>query len=158
MVEAISTIIALVLFLGPLALIVRKAGYSPLWVLLAFVPLVNFLALVYFSVAEWPIERELHEMTRKPKSPVDAQAESSWEVKRLANRVAMLEQLASSDVQNGPVKELLDTTGNTAIEYLEQTLISLHQFAERTTNDDERAFAEKLLENARGLEGRIKAG
>jgi hypothetical protein len=158
MLETVATIIGLALFLVPLALIVQKAGYSPLWVLLAFVPLVNFLALVYFAVSEWPIEEELQLLTRKPKSPADAKAESSWELKRLAKRVATLGQLAASEGPNKSVTELLDTTGNSATEYFKQTLISLQQFGKRTTNDDERAFAETLLENARSLEGRIQDG
>jgi hypothetical protein len=109
---------------------------------------VTFLALVYLAVSEWPIA----------KSPADAKAESSWELKRLAKRVAMLEQLVASEGPIESVTELLDSTGNSAIEYFNQTLISLPQLAELTTSDDERAFAGNLLETAKRFEGRIQDG
>lgn len=155
MFETVAAVIGLVLFLGPIALIVQKAGYSPLWVLLVFVPVVNFLALAYFALTEWPIEKELQQLTRRPKSPADAKAEASWEVKRLAKRVAMLEQLAASEGPNQAAKQLLDTTGNTATEYFNQTLALLEQFIERATEDDEKEFAGDLLKTARDCEGRI---
>jgi hypothetical protein len=37
--------------------IVSKAGYSALWALLLFVPLVNVVALLVFAFSEWPLER-----------------------------------------------------------------------------------------------------
>lgn len=39
--------------------IVSKTGYPGVASLLAFVPLVNFVALLYLAFSEWPIEREL---------------------------------------------------------------------------------------------------
>lgn len=158
MLETVGAVIGLVLLLAPIALIVQKAGYSPLWVLLAFVPLVNFLALIYFALTEWPIESELQLLTRRPKSPADAKAETSWELKRLAKRVAMLEQLAIPEASNESVKQMLDTTGNTEVEYLKQTVISLEQFLERATHEDEKAFAENLLKTTRDCEDQIQDG
>jgi len=154
----VAIIIGLVLFLGPIALIVQKAGYSPLWVLLAFVPIVNFLAIIYFAVTEWPIEKELQQLTGRSKSPADAKTESSWELKRLAQRVAMVERLASSKGPDETAKQMLDTIGQSASEYFNQTLISLEQFVKRATNDDEKTFAEKLLNTARSCEGEIQDG
>ena len=158
MLETVAVVIGLVLFLGPIALIVQKAGYSPLWVLLAFVPLLNFLALAYFALTEWPIERELQQLTRRQKSPTEAKAEASWELKRLEKRVAMLEQLAASEGPNEAAKQLLETTGNTASDYFNQTLVSLERFVERATNDEEKGFAKNLLQTARDCEGRISDG
>jgi hypothetical protein len=45
------------LFVVPCWQIVRKAGYSPAWALLALVPFVNLLALWVFAFARWPNER-----------------------------------------------------------------------------------------------------
>jgi hypothetical protein len=41
------------------AIILRKAGYSGWLILLAFVPVVNFVAYLMFVFGEWPIQREL---------------------------------------------------------------------------------------------------
>jgi hypothetical protein len=158
MLETALGLIGLVLFLAPFALIVRKAGYSPLWVLVAFVPLGNLLALAVFALSEWPIEKELHQLTRRPRSPADAKVETSWELKRLARRVSIIERLALPDGPNESAKQLLDATGNTATDYFDQTLASLQQFVDRATNDEEQAFATNLLNTAKGLEGRIRDG
>jgi len=40
----------------PVIQILKKAGYSPLWVLVAFVPLVNLIFLWFFAFSRWPIE------------------------------------------------------------------------------------------------------
>jgi hypothetical protein len=37
--------------------IVGKVGYSRWWVLIAFVPFANFVALWKFAFTEWPLER-----------------------------------------------------------------------------------------------------
>jgi len=50
---------ALILSLVINWLIVSKAGYSGALSLLAFVPLVNLIALLIFAFAEWPVQREL---------------------------------------------------------------------------------------------------
>ncbi|MBB6430667.1 DUF805 domain-containing protein [Algisphaera agarilytica] len=41
------------------ATIFRKAGYSPWWGALMFVPVVNLIWLIYFATSDWPILREL---------------------------------------------------------------------------------------------------
>ena len=158
MLETVASIIGIVPFLNAFALIIQKSGYSPLWALLAFVPFVNFLALLYFALSEWPIERELQQLTYRPKSPCDAKTESSWDLKRLAKRVAMVEQLAASEGPSEATKEMLDTTGSNATEYFNQTLISLEQFVDRATDDDEKAFAKNRLRTAIDCKSRILSG
>ena len=37
--------------------IIGKTGYSRWWVLIAFVPFANFVALRKFAFTEWPLER-----------------------------------------------------------------------------------------------------
>jgi len=158
MLETVVGLMGLVLFLAPLTLIVRKAGYSPLWVMLALIPLVNFLALVLFALSEWPIETELQQLTQRPKSPIDTKAETSWELKRLAKRVTMVEQLAASEESKESAMQLLDTTDSSATEYFNQTLISIQQFLDSTPRDEERAFATNLLNTLRTFEDRIQDG
>jgi CDP-diglyceride synthetase len=41
----------------PLWKILTKAGYAGAWALLAFVPVVNLIALWIFAFNKWPIER-----------------------------------------------------------------------------------------------------
>ena len=40
-----------------------KAGYPGWYGVVAFVPGVNIVALIYFAFARWPIEREMQELT-----------------------------------------------------------------------------------------------
>jgi hypothetical protein len=44
-------------FVLPCWQIVRKAGFSGAWALLAFVPLVNVIALWVFAFSRWPVQR-----------------------------------------------------------------------------------------------------
>ena len=69
MLQTAFGLVLLVLFLAPFALIVRKAGYSPFWVVLALVPVVNYFALALFALSEWPIERELRLQSPRPALP-----------------------------------------------------------------------------------------
>ena len=39
--------------------IIRKAGYSGWWVLMALVPIGNLVMLGFFAFKEWPVRREL---------------------------------------------------------------------------------------------------
>ena len=39
--------------------ILTKAGYSGWWVLIGFVPLVNFIMLLVFAFSDWPVLREM---------------------------------------------------------------------------------------------------
>lgn len=48
----------LVLIGIPAAIILGKAGYSKVWVLLAFVPMVNLIALWIFAFSNWPVLRK----------------------------------------------------------------------------------------------------
>lgn len=48
----------LVLIGIPAAIILGKAGYSRIWVLLAFVPMVNLIALWIFAFSNWPALRK----------------------------------------------------------------------------------------------------
>lgn len=47
-------LLLLLLLFWPWAIILKKAGYSRLWVLLAVVPLVNYIALWVFAYSNWP--------------------------------------------------------------------------------------------------------
>jgi hypothetical protein len=40
-------------------MVVVKSGYSPWLLLLAFIPIVNMIAWLWFAYSEWPIQREL---------------------------------------------------------------------------------------------------
>jgi uncharacterized membrane protein YhaH (DUF805 family) len=54
---SLVTLLALVLLAVPMVLmsrVLRRAGYSPWWVLLVLVPLVNLVALWVFAYMRWP--------------------------------------------------------------------------------------------------------
>lgn len=38
--------------------ILRKAGYSPWWVVTGFIPLVNVVMVIAFAFADWPVLQE----------------------------------------------------------------------------------------------------
>jgi uncharacterized membrane protein YhaH (DUF805 family) len=57
-VHLIALVIALVVYVIPVVMILRKAGYSGWWCLLGFVPLVNIIMLWVFALASWPNLRE----------------------------------------------------------------------------------------------------
>lgn len=52
---AFPLLISLVLIGIPAAIILGKAGYHKAWVILAFVPIVNLIALWVFAFANWPV-------------------------------------------------------------------------------------------------------
>jgi MFS family permease len=55
----------LILFFGWLYVrIIRRAGYSGWWVLMALVPIGNIIMLCLFAFKEWPIHRELDYLRR----------------------------------------------------------------------------------------------
>ncbi len=59
-VAAILVAIAVwVLFLVAGIRVIRKAGYSGWWILVAFVPLLNTVMFLVFAFSTWPVEREL---------------------------------------------------------------------------------------------------
>ena len=49
-------LIVAVVFLVPVAQIIHKAGYSRIWILLWFVPIVNLVFLWIFAFSRWPVE------------------------------------------------------------------------------------------------------
>ena len=50
--------VLLAVFLVPIALIARKAGYSGWWCLIWFVPIANLVMLWVFAFADWPALRQ----------------------------------------------------------------------------------------------------
>ena len=50
-------VVFLVIYLVPIVMIIRKAGYNGFWVLMLFVPLVNIIMLWVFAFANWPVLR-----------------------------------------------------------------------------------------------------
>lgn len=50
-------LISIILIGIPTAVILGKAGYSRWWVILAFIPVVNIIALWIFAFATWPVIR-----------------------------------------------------------------------------------------------------
>jgi uncharacterized membrane protein YhaH (DUF805 family) len=65
-VGSIVGLLVLAIFLFTYAVIVRKAGFSPWWALLTLVPVVNLFALAFFTLSEWPIEKERQQHSPKP--------------------------------------------------------------------------------------------
>ena len=53
-----ATSIALwfIFFVLPFVLILRKAGYSGLWIIIAFIPIANYIFLWVFALSRWPVE------------------------------------------------------------------------------------------------------
>ena len=55
----IFPIVAYLIVIGiPAAMVIGKAGYSRAWVILAFIPIVNLIALWVFAFAKWPVLKE----------------------------------------------------------------------------------------------------
>ena len=54
-----GAIFYLFILLFPIALILRKAGYSAWWVLMIFVPLGNLIMLWVFAFSNWPSLRRV---------------------------------------------------------------------------------------------------
>ena len=50
----VMMVIIMVIFLYPVARIIKRTGHSGWWALLMFVPLVNFIALWVFAFTRWP--------------------------------------------------------------------------------------------------------
>jgi len=53
-IESLLVVVSLFLMLFPFWRIVTKAGFSGLWVIALFVPLLNFVAIYVFAFVEWP--------------------------------------------------------------------------------------------------------
>lgn len=52
--QLIIVVFLVAIWLPPIAIIVRRAGFSGLWVILAIVPIVNLVALWVFAFVRWP--------------------------------------------------------------------------------------------------------
>lgn len=46
-----------VLWIVAWAKVISKAGYSPLWVLVGFVPVLNAVMFLVFAFSDWPVLR-----------------------------------------------------------------------------------------------------
>lgn len=53
------SIIALIFVVISLVKILSKAGFSGIFVILLFIPIVNLLALIFFAYTKWPIELKI---------------------------------------------------------------------------------------------------
>lgn len=51
--------VLLIVYVWAYVRIIRRAGYSGWWILIALVPLVNVVMFLVFAFKEWPIQREL---------------------------------------------------------------------------------------------------
>jgi hypothetical protein len=47
-------VIMVMIVVWPLGRILSRAGFSPLWSIVAFIPIVNLIALWLFAFADWP--------------------------------------------------------------------------------------------------------
>lgn len=52
-------VVIMVAALAAYVTIIRKAGWSGWWILIAFVPFVNVVMFFVFAFAEWPVHRDL---------------------------------------------------------------------------------------------------
>jgi|GEM_PF-596971 len=62
---------AAILVVGIIAAVkvLTKAGYSGWWVLILFVPLLNFVMTLVFAFSEWPVLRELRSLRAQIRGP-----------------------------------------------------------------------------------------
>lgn len=52
--ESIAIIVFFLVMLYPYIRIIRRTGHSGWWILIMFVPIVNFIMLWVFAFAKWP--------------------------------------------------------------------------------------------------------
>lgn len=52
----IVLVVVLVTWVIPLAKVLMRAGFSPLWVVVSFVPILNIVGLWVFAYSRWPGE------------------------------------------------------------------------------------------------------
>lgn len=55
-------LVILILVFWAYVRIIRRAGYSGWWILIAVVPLVNLVMFLVFAFKDWPIQRELAQL------------------------------------------------------------------------------------------------
>ena len=53
-------IIFIIAIAYPIGRILRRLGFSPFWSLLAFIPMINLIALWMLALIEWPSEGTSH--------------------------------------------------------------------------------------------------
>ena len=53
----VLSIILSIVYIIPLFFIMKKAGFSPFWALIALVPFINILAYWIFAFIKWPVEK-----------------------------------------------------------------------------------------------------
>lgn len=75
-----------------------------------------------------------------------------WELKNLARRVALLEQLTQSPAAAQAARQRIETTGNTVLQYHARTLTLLKDYCDATPSEIFRQRAETLLTQARAIE------
>ena len=56
----ISFVVVAALVLYPLGMILRRLGFSPFWSVLAFVPIVNLIAVWILAFTDWPSRQAEH--------------------------------------------------------------------------------------------------
>jgi hypothetical protein len=56
--DLIIIAIVFAIYMVPTVSIVRRSGLSPWWSILAFIPLINIIALWVFAFCKWPALRE----------------------------------------------------------------------------------------------------
>lgn len=54
--------VSLLISIGFYWLILRKAGYQGVWALAMVIPGVSLIALAFFALADWPLQREVREL------------------------------------------------------------------------------------------------
>jgi hypothetical protein len=59
-------ILLILIFVIPFWQIIKKSGRPGVWALVAFVPLVNLVLLYVFAFSEWPIQRQVRELSSPP--------------------------------------------------------------------------------------------
>lgn len=74
-IPTLTTTLFIVLAFVAWIAIIRKAGYSGWWILIAFVPVVNITMLMIFAFSDWPAKRELRfqAIPNIPPDPKDGQ-------------------------------------------------------------------------------------
>lgn len=55
--HALFWLIFLASFLIPMATIIKRTGHSPLWVLVSFIPMLNWIMLWVFAFKKWPLDK-----------------------------------------------------------------------------------------------------
>ena len=57
-VVAVTSVLGLIAWV----MIIRRAGYSGVWVLIGLVPVINLIMFLVFAFKEWPVQREARQL------------------------------------------------------------------------------------------------